>query len=88
MHGAGVAARPIHLLKEHLMELKRILARALLAPLKAGHLELFRRYVHLLHEAAQHEVDQILVLLMDLAYVLVVLVQLQVGIKDCSHKRF
>lgn len=70
------------------MELKRILARALLAPLKAGHLELFRRYVHLLHEAAQHEVDQILVLLMDLAYVLVVLVQLQVGIKDCSHKRF
>lgn len=68
------------------MELEGILAGTLLPSLQAGQLKLFRRYVHLLHKAAQHIVHQILVFLMYLPYLLVALVQLQIGIKDCGNK--
>lgn len=65
------------------MKLEGILALTLLSTLQTRHFELLRRYLHLFHEATEHVVHKVLVLLVDLKDVWIVLVHLQVWIEDC-----
>lgn len=50
------------LLEQSLVERKRV-GGTVLATLQTSHLKLVRRDLHLLHETAQHQIHQVLVLL-------------------------
>lgn len=78
-----VIGRP-DLLEQALVERERIADGAVLPALQAGHLELGRADLHLLHEAAQHKVHQILVLVVDENVLWVRAVGRLVRIENCA----